>query len=283
MKQMTTSHIKALIELLEKEKGSQAALLKEELAHIMQDQPHLLRQVIEQDFNASIPASLAQAMQETYWEELAEQLTHFQQKINPELEEALYLSTRFVNPAYSRAEITTQLDQLSHQLQPLLRNCTAVEEIARTMSHFLFSVQRYHVLLSARDIKELSLGHFLQNKRGAALCLCALYTVCAARFGLEAGIIDLAGRLLVRLQTPDSSAPIFIDPFNQGSLVTTADCKQYIFERNLEWNEAFLMTLPSRTLLRHIFSHMIFILNKLRDERRLAFLRRYMDILKDSF
>ena len=103
----------------------------------------------------------------------------------------------------------------------------------------------------------------------------------ALRFGLEAGIIDLAGRVLVRLQTQDNPAPVFADPAHPEELLTLENCKQYIFERNLQWDEAFITPLSSHAVLRRIFSHMIFVLNKLRDERRLTYLRRYMDILKD--
>ena len=281
MTQITTSQIKALIDLLGREKGSQAALLKEELAHIMQNQPQLLRQVIEQDFHRSIPHSLATAMQETYWEQLAGQIAQFNQKINPNLEEALFLSTRFANPAFTRVEITAELDQLAYQLKPLLLSCTSAEEVVQTMSQFFIHTQNYHIVQTARDIKELSFGRFLQKKQGTALCLCALYIVCAERFGLEAGLIDLAGRILVRLQTQDTNKPVFADPLQKGTLVTLAACKQYIFERNLEWTDTFITPLCSRSVLRRIFSKMIFVLNKLRDERRLSYLRRYMDILKD--
>ena len=275
------TQIKALITLLSHEKGAQAVLLKEELARIMRHDSATLKQVIEQDFHAAIPLALAEAMQEIYWDQLATQIDQFNQKINPDLEEALFLSTYFANPAFTRFEITQQLDSLAHTLQPLLANCTASEEIVRILNHFFFQTQCYAVLPVAHDIKELSFGHFLQKKRGAALCLCSLYTVCAERFGLEAGIVDLAGRLLVRIQMQDSPSPVFADPLNRGKLFTTTDCKEYISARNLEWNEAFITPLCSRMILRRIFSHMIFILNKLRDERRLSYLRRYMDILKD--
>lgn len=281
MQQIRPSQIKALIDLLGRETGPEAALLKKELAHIMQNNPQALHSVIEQDFHSSLPAAFVGAMQEVYWEDLTKQISLFTGKINPELEEALTLVTRFVNPAITRQEISQHIDELARQLRPILANCTSAADIWNYLGQFFFHTQQYAVLPAAHDIKEISFGRFLQKKQGAALCMCCLYTVCAKRFGLEAGVVDLAGRVLPTLQPQDASQPLFADPLENGRLLTLEDCKNYIFERNLEWNEAFVQPLSSRLILRRFFSHMIFILNKLRDERRLTFLRQYMDVLKN--
>ena len=281
MKQMQPSYIKALIDLLSREDGSAVALLKEELAHIMQQNPQALHQVIEQDFHSALPLPFVHAMQEIYWDELTLQITQFVAKINPDLEEALTLASRFINPAITRDEIAQQIDALAHDLRPVLANCNCAADIWENTGRFFFHTQKYAVLPSVHDPKELSFARFLRKKQGAALCVCCLYAVCAERFGLDGGVVDLAGRVLACVQPQDSSEPLFADPLDNGRLLTLDDCKDYIFERNLAWNEAFVMPLSSRMILRRFFSHMIFILNKLRDERRLSYLRRYMDILKN--
>lgn len=275
------NQIKALIELLGRETGAHAALLREELARVIKEQPADLRGVIERDFNCSVPAALVNTMEEVCWEELAQNAAHFAAKINPDLEEGLALVTRFANPAASRDELTRDLDALAASLRPLLANCAGPEDIWSVSGRFFFRSQGFAVVPATRDIKEVSFGRFLQKKRGSALCMACLYALCAARFGLDAGVVDAAGRILARLTPQDGSEPLFADPLDQGKLLTLSDCKEYIDSRNIEWSESFAAPLSSRALLRRFLANMIFILNKLRDGRRLSYLRRYMDILKN--
>ena len=281
MTQWPASQVKALIHLISSETGPQAHILQEELGQLMKQQPQVLMKVIEQDFHSEVPISLVKAMQQVYWEEVAEKTEQFAFKINPDMEEALLLTTRFVNPAVTRQEIEGYLTDMCQALRPLLANCTSTEDMCHVLTRFFFHVQKFSVCSSVHDIKECSFGRFLRKKYGSVLCMCCLYAVCARRFGLDGNVIDLAGRLAVRLSSQTENISLFIDPLHPQQLLTEKDCQSYIFDRNLEWNEGFVSPLSSRDVLRRFFGNMIFILNKLHDERRLVFLRRYMDILKD--
>lgn len=272
--------VKALIELLGKENGEQAVFLRGELARIMKEQPQILHDVIEQDFHSSVPVALVYNMEEVCWDNLSKEISIFSSKINPPLEEALSILTRFVNPAVKAEEVTRDLDRLAHTLRPVTSQATHTADLLKAMTHLFLHVEKLTVVPSARDIKEVSFGRFLQKKRGSALCLACLYVLCAERFGLEAGVVDLAGKLLVAMHLSHSEEFLFADPADNGRILTSADCQEYINSRNLEWNEAFLSPMSSRALLRRFLGNMIFILNKLKDERRLSYLRHYMDILK---
>lgn len=276
---MKSSQIKALINLLGKETGQQAILLRRELAQLVKQNPQALKEVIATDFNSSLPMPFIYAMQEIAWDELFDHTIHFAEKINPELEEALCLVTRFVNPAFTSKEITEMLDGLALQLKPILSNCNSAVDIWQTLSRFFFHTQAFTVLSCARDVKDVSFGRFVQKKQGSSLCMCCLYTVCANRFGLEAGVVDLAGRVLAGVFSQDGSEPVFADPLDGGKLLTIQDCKNYIQSRNLTWDDQFLIPLSSHTLLRRFLANMIFILNKVQDHRRLSYLHRYMDVL----
>ena len=99
--------IKALIELLAKESGQQAVFLRQELSRIMKQEAQALHEVIEQDFHSSVPAALVHNMEEVCWEDLTQEIEAFSTKINPSLEEALSIVTRFVNPAVKAEEVTS--------------------------------------------------------------------------------------------------------------------------------------------------------------------------------
>lgn len=281
MKSIPPSQIKALINLLGRETGDQAALLREELARIVKHQPQALKQVIEQDFHSAVPAAFVSALHEICWEDLTDETIHFSSKINPDLEEGLAIVTRFINPARHAEEIAQDVDSLTQVLRPLLAPCSTPQDILETMGRFFLRTQQFFVLPAAYDIKDVSFGRFLQKKRGSALCLCALYAVCAKRLDIEVGLVDVAGRILVYCTTPGANAPLFADPLDEGKILTLEDVKNYIFTRNLEWSDNFIAPLSSRAIVRRFLGNVIFILHKLRDERRLVHLRRYMDILKN--
>ena len=283
MQRAEKNQVKALIDLINRETGPQAALLRGELARIMQENPSVLHDIIEKDFHSAVPASLVHAMEEACWDSLQKNVHLFAQKINPNLEEGLAIVTRFVNPAVALEEISQDLDTLARSLRPLLLNCNGTAEVLDIMSRFFFRVQGFTILPSTKDIKEVSFGRFLEKKSGSALCLSCLYALCAERFGLDGGVVDLAGRLLAVIFPTDGSEPVFVDPLAQGKQLLLQDCKEYIDSRNLQWSENFITPLSSHTLMRRFLGNMIFILNKLRDERRLAYLRRYMDILNNSY
>ncbi len=283
MQKTKREQIKALIHLLEGETagGAGAEVLRGELARVMKEQPQYLHEVITRDFRSSVPAALVTAMEEICWEELAGACGRFTAKINPDLEEALAIETRFVNPAFTSADIAAELDLLALTLRPLLITCNGTEDIARTLGRFFFRIQGFNVLSCSHDIKDISFGRFLQKKQGSSLCMASLYAVLAARFGVEAGIVDMAGRVLAYFAPQQGETPVFADPADKGKLLSLADCRKYIDARGLEWSWSFAAPLSSRAALRRFLGNMIFLLNKLRDERRLAYLRRYMDILKN--
>ena len=73
---------------------------------------------------------------------------------------------------------------------------------------------------------------------------------------------------------------LFIDPLDNGKILTEDDCRRYIRARYIEWNDEFLAPLSSRAIVRRFIANMIYVLNKVRDERRLNYLRHYLDIIK---
>ena len=281
MQTIPPAQIKALIDLLSKETGSGVSLLHDELSQIIKHQPETLQQVIEKDFNSTVPVAFAHALQEIFWQELDQHLTHFTNELNPNLEEGLTWVTRFVNPAVHPTEIKKSIDDLAKTLRPLLTSCFTAQDILQAMGRYFFHTHSFTVLPTVHDIKEISFGRFIQKKRGSALCISALYVVCARQLGIQMELVDMAGRVLVMCKTPFETEPLFADPLTNGTILTLEECKNYIATRNLEWNDNFILPLSSQAIVRRFFGTMIFVLNKLRDERRLVHVRRYMDILNN--
>ena len=272
--------LKALFQLLQTEADAYGPVLKRELATALRQNPQQVKQLLETQFTADAPLSVVHTLQEIAWEDLAAELSRFAAKINPNLEEGLTLLSQFIDPSVRPGEITACLDEWAHQLRTPLLNATNYTDIAAALSNFFFQVQQVQLVTNSRHIKDLSFARLLRKKSGSNLCVACLYAAIGQRFALEMSLVDLAGRILIHLQSPDRSESFFIDPLDEGKLLTADDCWNYMDARCVQWEDDFLSPLSSRQIIRRLLANMIFILNKLHDERRLKYVRNYLEIMK---
>ena len=261
--------------------GRKAGVLGKLLHRFVKDNPARVQQALDSAFNLSVPSKVRHTLEEICWDNLSEQMAEFSGKINPDLEEGLWILARFVSPAATRGEITHNLDNLAQQMRAALLNTTDLSGAAEVLSKYFFNSLRFVVLPANLDIKDISFGRFLVKRRGSSLCMACLYQTIAQRYGLECNLVDLAGRILVHLQAHSTEQNLFIDPLDKGKILSVQDCKDYILSREIKWNENFFAPLSSRTIIRRFIANMIYVLNKLRDERRLKYLRNYLEIIKN--
>ena len=276
---MENSRLKALLKLLATQ-PAHAAMLRREVAAALKENPAQVQTALAEEFPASAPLSVLHTLEEIYWEELAGSFANFSAKINPDLEEGLMLLSKFADPSLSRAQITHTLDDMARALRPALLNAAGYAEITRILGRYFFQTLGFQVRQPQRDIYDISLASFLQKRSGSGLCLACLYVLIGSRYGLEISLIDLAGRILVSVQDPVQKQPFFIDPLDNGKILTQDDCRSYLNARQLAWSNDFTAPLSSRQVLRRCIANMIFVLNKVQDERRLGYLRNYLEIVK---
>ena len=110
--------------------------------------------------------------------------------------------------------------------------------------------------------------------------MACLYMCIGQRYAIEMEIVDLAGRILVRVQDKPHNDTFAIDPLDNGKILSQGDCHLYLKSRNLPEDAANLTILSSRLIVRRFLANMIYLLNKLQDTRRLNYLREYLEILR---
>ena len=281
MQKADNSRLKALFKLLETETDAYAPLLKEALASAIRANPGEVERTLAEEFATSAPRAVLHTLEEICWEDLAQALRVFTAKINPDLEEGLMLLAKFTSPTTARGDIAAPLDTLAAQIRPALVNAAGYPEIIQLLSKFIFEMRGFQTVPALSDIKELSFPRFLVKKHGSALEVACLYVCLGQRFGLEMDVVDLAGRLLVHLRDNAHETSFLIDPMDNGKLLTEDMCRQYIQARGLEKEDALFTPLTSRLIVRRFIANMIYILNKTHDERRLHYLRNYLEITKN--
>lgn len=281
MKRVDNSHLKALFKLLETETDQYGPLLKQALASAIKANPDEVQRTLQEEFSTSAPRNVLHMLEEICWEDLGNALATFNTKINPDLEEGLLLLAKFTSPTTARGVLSTPLDNLAQQLRAPLLNATDYPEIIHLFSHFIFHIQQFQSIPCITDIRDLSFPRFLETKRGSGLTIACLYLCLGQRFGIEMDIVDMAGKLLVHMRDTNNQTSFLIDPLDNGKMLREEDCKQYIQARGLENETDLFSPLSSRLIVRRFIANMIYILNKVHDQRRLYFLRNYLEILKN--
>ena len=273
--------LKALIKLLETESDAYGPVLKSALADAIKANPAQVQQVMEEEFKTSAPRAVLNTLEEICWEDLSAALARFSAKINPDLEEGLALLSKFTSPTTARGDVSAPLDKMAASLRPVLLNAKNYTEIAVVLGHYIFQTEGFTPLQTNTDIKDISFARFLRKKRGSSLCVACLYACLGQRYGMDVSLVDLAGRVLVHVRDFAHLQSLFVDPLDNGKILTEADCRRYIRSRQIAWNDDFFTPLSSRQIIRRFIANMIYILNKLRDERHLKYLRNYLEIIKN--
>ena len=281
MQTQDKARLKALFKLLETETAQYGPLLKEALAGAIAQNPDQVQQLLEEEFSTSAPHYLVQTLEEICWENLEKAFAAFAAKINPDLEEGLMLLAKFTSPTAARGDLAGPLDEMAAGLRPALVNATGYAEIIKLLGHFIFDKYGFKVLPTINNIKDLSFPHFLRTKNGSGLDMACLYICLGQRFGLEMDIVDMAGRLLLHLRDNTYQTSFLIDPLDNGKMISEEMCRHYIRSHRLENEEELFTPLTSHLVVRRFIANMIYVLHKIRDERRLKFLRSYLEIIKN--
>ena len=277
---MEDQRLKSLFKLLGSHADSYDHLIRREIAAAIKEDPQRVQTALEEEFPQQAPVHIIHTLEEIAWEELAHAFARFSAKINPDLEEGLALLAKFYIPATLRENITGPIDEIARALRHALLNAKDHAEMAQAMSRYFFNTLGIQILPANWDIQEISFVRFLQKHRGSGLCAACLYMLVGERYGLDINLIDLAGRILVHLQDEQQSQSLFIDPLDNGKILTLEDCQKHIDSRQLAWNDEFLTPLSSHQIVRRFIANMIFVLHKIHDERRLVYLRNYLEILR---
>ena len=281
MKQTDNSQLKALFKLMETETDQYGPLLKQALASAIKANPDEVQRTLEEEFSSAAPRAVVHMLEEICWEDLAKAFSIFNAKINPNLEEGLLLLAKFTSPTMQRGTISKPLDEMAKELRPAVLNATDYAEIIGLFGRFVFELKQFQSIPSITDIRDLSFPRFLHTKRGSALMISCLYLCLAQRFGIDADLVDLAGRLLVHMRDIKHNISYLIDPLDNGKRLSEEDCHLYIRSRGLEQESNPFTPLSSRLIVQRFISNMIFVLNRIQDTRRLKFLRSYFEIIKN--
>lgn len=161
--------------------------------------------------------------------ELASQGIH----TTEELEDAVFLFSRFQNPTLRIRPYREQLDTLAHEASSLLSKADTAESKMLSFIHFLFEKNGFQ---GCREDylhpRHSYLHEVLQHRRGIPLSLAFVMLFLADRLKLPLYGMNIPLHFLVKFVTP-SNESIIIDPFNQGSIISREQCDQFLVSHGI--------------------------------------------------
>ena len=118
IKSIPDNEIKALITLIQEEEDDNADRLKGELASIIRLNPERVESIVTHDFSANTPQFLLDLLEQTRWEALDKMFQRLSATHGSELnlEEGLFLLSKFAYPSISLMDISASLDAMADDM-----------------------------------------------------------------------------------------------------------------------------------------------------------------------
>jgi regulator of sirC expression with transglutaminase-like and TPR domain len=143
------------------------------------------------------------------------------------------------------------LDNMAEVLRPAVESALTTEEKARALNHYLFEELRFHGNSdNYYDPNNSFLNQVLDQRTGIPISLSVICLEVGWRLELPVEGLGLPGHFIVGYGLPD--APVFIDAFNQGAILSEDDCLTLCripFSERLAFRQQFLIPVTKKAIL----------------------------------
>ena len=200
------------------------------------------------------------------------------------LEDGVFLVAMFNNPFLQKDFYFTQINGWSESIK---NNLTKVKlendptSIINEVNHFLFmetgfkgNKKNYY------DPENSFVDKVIERKLGNPILLSVIYLLVASRIELPFSGVNMTAHFHV--QYVDGLDPIFIDPFNQGEIITRFDCQERIKLLKLTWQEDYLSIPKTKQIIMRIMQNLINIYQSEGEHDLKEYLENYVNIIKRS-
>ena len=217
-------------------------------------------------------------------EKLKTEFHSWSTKESDNLEKGALLIASFSNPLISFDHYSKILHEWAILLEKNLKDIKIKNDptsIINEINHFIF------MEIGFKGNKENYYEHdnsyidkVIDRKLGNPILLSVIYLLITKKLGLPFSGVNMPAHFLV--QYNDTLEPIFIDPFNQGEIVTKADCQERIKALKLIWQDDYLASPSNKQIITRIIQNLINIYNSEGNFDLKEYLENYLNILKKA-
>jgi len=199
-----------------------------------------------------------------------------------DLEMGSFLISRLgTDPSVFPEDFSRRLDELA---EPLMDRVKRIQKHRKKLRVFLDYVYReLDFRGNARDYydpRNSFLTELLDSRTGIPVSLSVLCLLLARRAGLPLQGINLPGHFILKYDSPEYST--YIDPYNEGNLLSREECLQFVARQGLEQDVSYLNPASNLGILKRMYRNLINLYSVRGDRAMAGQLRRHLNILEKS-
>ena len=195
------------------------------------------------------------------------------------LERACVVLTKTRYPDLDASSIRAALDAMADDLATRIDEAKSPVEVLRTMSQFLGNELGFRGNeRNYYDPENSYINQVLERRVGIPISLSLIYLFVARRVAIPLAGVGMPGHFILRYM--GTEPPLFVDPFHGGRLLTDADCRRYLEERNFSYHESDFLPMSPRSILLRMIGNLQLIYRNGTDDFRLQALDALKAVLR---
>ena len=280
--QKALGQISYLIQLLTDRDKFVRQKVRTQLIELGEDALPFLEMAVRSE-EVSLRVQAQEVISAIFPEKLGEKFRQLAQKgmgRDVDLEAGMLLIMELGYPDSNPQSCKENLDSLAHRLEQNLTPDADPSQTVFALTRLLFQQENF------KGNKENYMGpdntylnKVLDHKTGLPITLSALCILIAGRLGLPIVGVGMPGHYIAKYNLPKD--PIYFDPFNQGRLLTHADCVQIVEQFGQPFEEHFLSQSTNRETLIRMMNNLIQVYREFNEPEKAETLSGYIKILLD--
>lgn len=190
---------------------------------------------------------------------LKEDFIKWSKDFSNDLEQGIFLIALFDNPLLDIEYYSNMLKEWADNLSKNINKIKLKNDptsIINEVNHFLFmelgfkgNKENYY------DPDNSYIDKVIEKRLGNPIALSMIYLIVTKRLGLSFSGVNMPAHFLI--QYLDTFEPIYIDPFNQGEIITKSVCQDRIKTLKLSWQEDYLSSPTNKQIISRMLQNLI--------------------------
>ncbi|MCH8566924.1 MAG: transglutaminase-like domain-containing protein [Balneolales bacterium] len=156
-----------------------------------------------------------------------------------DLEDAVFLFSRFDNPTIRMQPFSVLLDQMADEIALKLRKAETDRKKMQIFLQYLYSQKQFEGCQNEYLHPHHSyIHHVLKNKKGIPLSLAFVILFLARRLHLPFFGINMPLHFLVKYVTVNNDH-VLVDPFNNGSVLSREQCQLFLRKSGIKFYDQY--------------------------------------------
>jgi regulator of sirC expression with transglutaminase-like and TPR domain len=182
-----------------------------------------------------------------------------------DLEEGAFLMARVACPGLDIEIYRKRLDGMAQSLRDTVQRLKNPRFVIQALNQYLFDKEQFRGNIeNYYDPNNSYLNQVLDRRIGIPISLSVVYLLLARRLGLPVTGVGLPGHFILKYESADFTA--YLDPFNEGQILSREDCLRFLSNSGYGDNENHLASVSNRNIILRMIRNLIYIYTQIKDD-----------------